>query len=296
MRRLCSTRYLRDLWGHASDFEQRVVLLYEWIGAALMGLTTKYKTHLLLVGPPNTGKSQLVELVSALFPIAARSAIPLQKMGTQFGLMGLIGRRLNAVNELPPQRMSAGLEIAKAVMSGEPVDVDRKYLSPIVRHFRAGHIIAANTLPPGTDEALRKRVVILDCPHRIADDRKDVNLLAKLVQERSGIAMRALNGLSDLQRRGTYNEPRTHRGLRLRWEWAGSPVSYWAGSWLEHDPNGWIRTFDLYRHFKAFAETNCLPERELIPFGRDLAAWGAQPHNKGRSGRGFRVSFAEGRD
>jgi len=281
-------KYIEMLWGHAHDMTERIEFLEEWIGAALVGITTKHKTHLLLVGPSNAGKSRLIELVCTMFPVGARASIPLQKMSTQFGMTGLHGKRINAVNELPKQQM-LHTETAKAVMAGDPIELNRKYKDPLMVMIKAGHIIAANCLPPGTDDALRRRLVLLDCPNIVPDDMQDPDLADKLHAERAGIAHRAILGLDRLRKRGAFKRPRSAKLMQSFWRWAADPVAFWASCHLEHDPESWLPASKLHAHFMKWAEANCMPTQSLIPFGRDLSSWGAAPHTMGRSGRGYRV-------
>lgn len=101
--------------------------------------STRFQVAMLLQGGGRNGKSVLVRLLSAIHP---RSAPMRMDKLNGFALTPLVGASLAIAEELP----SAGFDeqTMKALISGESVTIDRKYLSPVSYRPSAKWVICTN--------------------------------------------------------------------------------------------------------------------------------------------------------
>lgn len=131
--------------------------------------TNRHQVATLLKGSGRNGKSVLVRLMSALHERVA--AMRLDKL-SNFQLMPLLNASLVVVEEVP----SAGFDeqMLKALISGESVTVDRKYMSPIGYRPTAKWLISTNNDQRSRDNTTGfwRRLCIVPFTQQI--DPKDV--------------------------------------------------------------------------------------------------------------------------
>ena len=254
----CSTpvfwRLLEETWAGCGDIGERIRYLFEWLGLALVGLTTAHKASPLLVGHADTGKSVILGAMASCFPSSSRRAIPLQAMRREYDRAALVGARINFVSELPAREVLDG-EAAKAIMVGDPVSARQPMGRVFTLRSRCGHVFAANKLPPVMDRALQKRFVLLDCPHVVAADQQDVDLPRKVAEEAPALALLGLRALEDVLSRGRILRPPSSAELGGEWVMASDPVAAWVREGVRKSKNR-IASSALYCEYRSWCERN----------------------------------------
>lgn len=134
----------------ACDQEAKILLLQQFLGACLVGVATRYQLCLVMVGEGSNGKSTLIKVAEALFPAGTVAHVAPQDMGDEYRLALLAGKRFNTVGELPTSEIMAS-ERFKAIVAGDEVTARQIRQEPITFQPRAGHMYAANKLPPVAD-------------------------------------------------------------------------------------------------------------------------------------------------
>jgi hypothetical protein len=142
-----------QLWKFArADSAQ---LLLGWMGAAMLGGLTRWRAHLALHGPQGTGKSTLLELVSATMGDAAHEArndtsvAGLQQAFTGHSRAVIIDETENAGDE-KSNAIAALIKLLRLMSSGGGASGLRGSSGGTVRSFRVvgAAIVAAILLPP----------------------------------------------------------------------------------------------------------------------------------------------------
>lgn len=181
----------------------------EYAGYA-MTASTKHETALWLWGPPGGGKSTCIEGLRAM--LGPRSCIlGLSEIDrSAFALSQLPGKTLAISTEQPstPGHYVKHPNIINAIISGEPVTVDRKFRDQITITPRAKLVWGMNELPR-VDTAgvgLFRRVVPVYFPS-IPIEKRNPMLKEFIASEGAGIANMALEGLTRLERRGKFAIP-----------------------------------------------------------------------------------------
>ncbi len=102
------------------DAEAKCALLAEVCGAAALGYATRLLQPRAVVLHGKTaenGKSQILELARGLLPESAICSVPASKMGDERHVIGLVGKLLNASDEISAEAIAS--DTFKAVVTGE---------------------------------------------------------------------------------------------------------------------------------------------------------------------------------
>ena len=283
-------QFVRELWAGCPDLIERHLFFLEYLGAAMLRRTWKFKDNPLLVGPKDTGKSVLLSVVRSVFPPGATTCVSLQAMGERFGLHPLVRGAVNVVTELPAARVSA-TEKAKAVLVGDEVQVEQKYRDPFPCSFTQGHVFAANELPEVEDSALRERLALLSCMNVVLEEEQDRELPERLAEERALIASLAIHvATQGVIARGRFVRPPSSETQESEWTTTSDTVAAWASATVGPGRDDeFARTSSLYSAYSAWCAGSGLKPVPVVVFGRRMQRNGFVPKNRGK--RGFLVRF-----
>lgn len=189
--------------------------------------TNRHQVATLLKGGGRNGKSVLVRLMSALHERVA--PMRLDKL-SGFQLMPLLHASLVIVEEVPASGFDE--QMLKALISGESVTVDRKYLSPISYRPTAKWLISTNNDQRSRDNTTGfwRRLCIVPFTQQIAS--KDV--IPGLDQDIITLELQllldwCLTGLQRLMVRGKLPpEPMAVRDAKQKAVVASNPVAAWV--------------------------------------------------------------------
>lgn len=223
-----------DYVAHMIPDETDRTVLQMWMGAAVVGgCATKLQRHIILHGPPGTGKSQLIELLASIFPASQRSAVPLGKLADRFSAFGLVGKRLN----VSPEADTADgkfpeIGTMKLMLDGSTSQVERKNQQAIWVRIICAHLIAANDLPTGgAGGAIQDRFQVLRVtPKRIRHEAGAVaQWWSTKLYWRPAILAWAIEGLEKLTAAGWRLPTSTSSQEALdEWREVGDSVFAWT--------------------------------------------------------------------
>ncbi len=180
--------------------------LQEFAGYALT-TDTLYELAIWLAGQPGGGKSTILEGLNAM--LGARVCLlglsDIEK--SRFALTNLPGKTL-AISTEQPGGYVAAVQMLNAIISGEPITVDRKFRDPVTIIPRAKIAWALNELPRVGSEGvgLFRRVKVLTLPP-IPEQDRDPQVKEAVKLEGAGILNWALDGLARLRKRGRFDVP-----------------------------------------------------------------------------------------
>jgi len=184
----------------AADFVQ------EFAGYALT-VDTSHEIAVWFYGPPGSGKSTILTGLQAM-------------LGERAGLLGLadIERSRFALNNLPgktlvisteqPESYMAATHILNAIISGEPLTIERKFRDAVKITPRAKVAWAMNDLPRvnGANNGVMRRVKVVKFP-ALAEAERDPTVKERIKTEGAGVLNWALAGLARLRARGRFVVP-----------------------------------------------------------------------------------------
>jgi putative DNA primase/helicase len=180
--------------------------LQEFAGYALTTDMT-YELALWLFGPPGSGKSTFLAGIQAMLGHRAGLLGLAEIERNRFALADLPGKTLVAASEQPSSYL-ASTNVLNAIISGEPLQVERKYRDPVTIVPRCKIAWAMNDLPRVADanSGLFRRVKVVKFPQLPAGER-DPEIKRDIEGEGAGILNWALDGLDRLQKRGRFDVP-----------------------------------------------------------------------------------------
>lgn len=178
--------------------EELKIVLQEIIGYCLCNETRAEKAFF-FIGNGANGKSVLAKVIQALVGTRNCSSTTLSELSKNFGLSQLIGSKVNIAAENNASAFSS--DVFKAVVSGDRVEVNRKYREAITVTLCTKLIMLFNELPQTTDSTYGffRKLMIVPFNRTFSDDEKDVRIFEKMEPELSGIFHWALDGLKRLK-------------------------------------------------------------------------------------------------
>lgn len=276
-----------------AEREQQIALCQEFLGTSLIGDATRYQRCLVLHGSGANGKSSFLEIAQSIFPPKAVRSLPPQDWCRHFSTASLLGALANLVNEIPENDIVASSTF-KSVISGEPIQGERKFQDTFSFRARAGHIFAANSLPATNDQSqgFWRRFLIVPFSRdmeQAATHKRGV--AAEIIQnERSAIIGWALEGAARVQRQGRYTEPASSRRLVAQWRRDADSVRLFLETECVVDPTKRISASTLYKAYKTWALDHGFRTVSLVGFGRRASQAGFKStHTNAGSMYGLRL-------
>ena len=217
--------FLNDLTNGDKEVQR---FLLQFIGATISNLYGhRMKGALFMVGPGNTGKSQLKSLVEKLIGERNCSPCNLKELEGRFGTSAIYGKRLVGSSDMSFEVINE-LKTFKSITGGDGVIVEFKGRDFFQYVYKGLVWFCTNQLPRfGGDNGghVYDRIICLRCDNVIAPERQDKHLLEKMYAEREAIvcaAVCALKSVIDNGRR--FAIPQSCQLQKERYRIENSPV------------------------------------------------------------------------
>mgnify|MGYP000609006306 FL=1 len=250
----------------------RVALIQEFVGVCLIGEATKYERCLILYATGGNGKSEILRIMRGLFPPEAITTIAPQRWGDQFRTVLLVGKLANFVDELPESEIMSG-ESFKAIVTGNPIDIDVKHMTPFTFTPTAGHILCTNSPIATADhtEGFWRRPLVLPLTHNFEGDagRKHRAGQEVLEAEHAAIVAWALAGAARRQSQADYTIPGQSREIAREWRDESDVVRAFA---LAQPKAEDVRASEMYERYKDWAKRCGYGQMSINKFGRRIKA------------------------
>jgi P4 family phage/plasmid primase-like protien len=219
-------KFLADIFRDDEDREERALLLHEFFGGALLGISTAYDQCLAMHGLGDDGKSTLLDILSAAMPSGSVASVPPHKLSgtgdsSDYFRAQLVGKLLNIVSELPEADLleSTGF---KAMVSGDAVGARQPTKPAFTFRPKAAHAFAANRLPAVSDQShgFWRRFLVMPFTRQFSKDPdRDPHIGQKIIaQELPGIVSALIDGGRRLLAAGKYTTPSTHGAALRAWQ------------------------------------------------------------------------------
>lgn len=205
-------KFLQSVWGHNSDFADRVQALREAMCITFFGLGPSFARAILLYGIAGSGKSQLLEVVKRMLPPQVVSYVTPYKFDDKFEVTELSKSLLNVCGELQETQPIPGAAF-KSIIDGSILNGQYKGRQIFSFQPMATHWFASNYLPKTKDvsEGFNRRWLVLrfDKPVDKSQKVRDIgNLIA--AEEREAIAAWVIAAIKDVTSKGDILLPASH--------------------------------------------------------------------------------------
>lgn len=207
--------FLRDVWGHNTDFEQKVMAIQEALCVTLFGTATTYARAILLYGLAHSGKSQLLNIATSLVPEDKVSTVSPDVWSDKFEPAHMANKLLNIGGELSENKMIDGQKF-KLIVEGARMNGQYKGLQIFPFRPLCAHWFAGNYLPKSRDtsEGFNRRWLIFAFDKVVKATDKKVNIATQIIaEEREAIVAWAVQAYRRLKERNDFTLPPSHEKL-----------------------------------------------------------------------------------
>jgi P4 family phage/plasmid primase-like protien len=266
-------RLLGGIFAGDDDADDKTRLLAEVAGSAALGYATKLlqpRAVILKGETAENGKSQVLDLIRGMLPPSAIASVTAARMGDERHIIGLVGKLLNASDELS-SAVAIASDTFKAIVTGEPVQGRDVYKSRIEFRPQAQHLFATNTLPlfqGGMDRGVQRRLLVVAFNRVIPSEERVEAIGRRIGQEEPDLLLAwAVEGAARLIRQKGFTTPATSRTAMNDWLFGADPVLAWLAERVRtrqmvgHGPR--VATRHAYERFRQWALAEGFSERTL---------------------------------
>lgn len=265
--------------------DEQSIRAFRMMCGYLLTPDTKLQVIFVFVGLPGTGKGTLMSLLFGLLGPQSASTT-LAELGKLFGLMGMVGKTLAVCSDVHStgSDSSQALETILRVSGQDPVDVQRKFLPPLLaQHLPLRFAIVMNEPVPMPDPqgALDRRLVVFHTTTSFVG-REVLNLGKQLLEdEGAGIATWMLGGLREMadiaaaaESKGLGGgaaikaalQPDSGRQMRERLRELANPTILFVREVCEVTPSGTVAVDDLFSLYQQWCDRNHVSLRSTQAF------------------------------
>lgn len=267
-------RLLHGVFRGDEDVAQKIQLLAEIVGGAALGYATKIRQPRAVILKGETaenGKSQILDLARGLLPPSAICSVTAGRMGDERHIVGLVGKLLNASDELSAAAAISS-DTFKAVVTGEPVQGRDVYKSRVEFRPVAQHLFATNTLPlfaGGMDRGVQRRLLVILFNRVIPSEERVEAIGRRIAEEEADLLLGwAVAGAARLIQRRDFSIPASSKAALNDWLYGADPVLAWLDDRVELRPisgdSPKVRTSYAYEQFQAWAQAEGF-KRDTLP-------------------------------
>ena len=265
-------------WMAGPESKEKTMLLQEFSGYCLSSSMLHDKA-LFMDGDGGNGKSTFIDTIGMVIGKDATSYIDLESLYGQYGFKGLIGMRLNIVEEVQGNYYQSNK--LKKLISGEQVTIDIKYKDQFTFRPQAKFSFAVNGLPriDDTSSAMERRIL---CLKFIGNYRKDSNIglrsdRGSLAKELPGILNWMIEGAIILSNDGKFITTKEQVKMLDEYREENSSVEGFLSQCIELNEFSSIETPDLYEEYKQWSATDGGRKTKAnITFTKEVRAYGAK--------------------
>lgn len=265
-------------WMSGPEQEEKITLLKQFCGYILSS-SMLYDRALFMVGDGGNGKSTFIDTIAMIIGPQATSHIDLESLYGAFGMHGLIGKRLNIIEEVHGNYYQSNK--LKKLISGEQVTIDIKFKPQFTFRPQAKFVFSVNLLPrvDDTSTATERRICAVQFRNNYRKNpnfklRSSVGLLA---QELSGILNWMLDGAKDLAEKGNFIVTREQTTMLNEYREENSSVEGFLSQCIELAPEEYIEAPELYAEYKKWSLSDGGRKTKAnITFTKEVKAYGAK--------------------
>jgi putative DNA primase/helicase len=255
--------------------EECIRLLQQWFGYQCVPDTT-YEKLMLFTGRPRSGKSTVLEAMSAMLGQDQCVSTDFQSLASSFGRAPLVGKLSAILGDAKTPRATeadAALETILRIVGGDAIHINQKYQLGYTAYLTSRFTIAMNDLPGFTDHAraLAARMNVLYFPKSCVG-HEDFALKGRLKKEaaQGRLINFALQGLKDLRQNKVFVVPESSAETLKQMVEMTSPVMAFAEECCETKPGATVSAAMVYEAWQRWcADTGRKPGIQA-QFGRWL--------------------------
>lgn len=263
-----------ESWMDGDESEEKKELLQQFSGY-LLSSSMEHAKALFLVGDGGNGKSTFADTVAMVLGDHAVSRIDLEDLYSTFGLKGLIGKRLNVIEEVSGNYYQS--HKLKKLISGEELTINMKYKDQFKFKPEAKFLFAVNTMPRVDDSstATERRIAVVQFNNNFRDNpntklRFDNGILA---QELPGILNWMIEGIKKLKDNKGFTVTVEQKAALKEYREENSSVEGFIGECLVFEEMRVCSVREMYEEYKTYCGKDGRKFKGAIAFTKEMKAY-----------------------
>lgn len=269
-----------DHWMDGPEQNQKKEILQQFAGY-LLSSSMVYAKALFLVGDGGNGKSTFADTLGMVIGHEGTSRIDLEDLYSMFGMKGLIGKRLNIVEEVSGNYYQS--HKLKKLVSGEEITINMKYKDQFKFKPSAKFIFAVNMMPRVDDSstATERRIAVVQFNNNFRENPNTALRFSNgvLAQELSGILNWMIDGAQMLTTKKAFTVTQEQTLALLEYREENSSVEGFIGECLLFGEGEITSARELYEEYKEYCIKDGRKFKGSIAFIKEMKAYGKR-HNK----------------
>lgn len=158
------------------DQDQEQIYLFKQLLGYLLMNHTDFQKAFFFVGSPSSGKSKILNMITAFCGRENVSNLTLKELDDRFRAVGIVGKSANINADLEKAKILTSGNF-KSFVTGDAVTLERKYGKPFSYGSTAKLIFASNQFPDFSKdpEGIHRRVIVFPCNHVFSKTAPDFN-------------------------------------------------------------------------------------------------------------------------
>jgi len=244
-------------WTRGEESEDKQILLQQFVGYCLSS-STAYQKALFLVGEGGAGKSTFTDTLLMIMGEKATSSINLDTLYGQYGMKGIVGKRLNVVEEVSGNYYES--DKLKRIISGEKVTIDIKYKDQFTFRPQVKFIFSVNSIPrvSDTSTATERRMIVVGFLNNFKEN-PNIDLRERdglIIKEASGIFNWMVEGTKILREKKGFIITQEQRRMLNEYRQENSSVEGFIADCVLLDPDESIDVPTLYSEYKKWNQSD----------------------------------------
>ncbi len=264
-----------ESWMKGAEGQKKTEMLQQFTGYLLTSSMVHAKA-LFLVGDGGNGKSTFADTISMVIGEQGTSRIDLEDLYGTFGMKGLIGKRLNVIEEVGGNYYQS--HKLKKLISGESLTINMKFKDQFKFVPEAKFIFAVNMMPRVDDSstATERRMCLVQFNNNFRDNPDTALRFSdgKLAQELPGILNWMLAGYRSLSKEGAFRLTQEQYQALAEYREENSSVDGFIGECLTFVPESIETTSKLYAEYKEYCIKDGRKYKSMIAFTKEMKAFG----------------------
>ena len=269
--------------------EELVTLLWQVMNEAINPNRTR-KKMVLLVGDGNNGKGTFQALLENLIGRENISNLKPDQFGKEFYLGALEGKVRNIGDDISNKYLDEVSDLM-SVVSGDPVQVNKKGKQPVEARFKLLCVFSGNDLPNARNKTngWYRRLCIIPFNADFNGETERPEIKDEFIKDKSlleWVLFEILN-MADFDK---FIEPKAVKKMLTEYQNNNDYIKVWVENY--YIPNGWhevnhVPMFIARNKLKEFAEDIGIDKPKLGQFGKNvISELEKQTHNKYNIGNG----------
>ncbi len=265
------TQTINGILPATGESDKRQLVLQEFMGYSLLP-DCRFQKMFAAVGDGGNGKTTVMKTWQAMLGEANFSSVPLEVLGNEHRQFSLKGKLVNFSAEFPYLgRVNEGM--LKSLVSGEEIEVNRKFKPPVKIRPYAKLVVHSNEMPQIQDptEGTWDRIIAMLFGQRIRDTTKDdKDRVGRLKAELPGIFNYAVTGLKRLLNQGHFTHCDNCAAFLKQHRTECDTVRQFVFGCCVKDPKRETYSEPLYNVYKLYTESTGRKPLAMPHFGRRM--------------------------